>query len=217
MTSKWFKVALLTMCLALFAAPLAAEAQGEWKPGKAKPGLTLPMAKLKCEMQGLWYQHGDWTHQYIVSAIAGLEGKELVLARLLQNQQDIGSAFKPYYGDEVGNKLAALLTEHIQIAGKLLDALIAGNKAEADKQNKAWYRNADDIAKFWNGINPNWTYPEMKQLWDTHLKLLTDQISARLTKNWAADISAYDKGQEHLMKIADVLSVGIIKQFPNKF
>lgn len=218
MTSKLLRTVLLTMCVALFAAPFAAQAQGgEWRPAKTKPGLTLQMAKLKCEMQKLWYEHGDWTHRYIVSAVAGLEDKDAVLARLLRNQQDIGNAIKPYYGEEAGNKLAALLTEHIQIAGKLLEALKSNNQAEADKLNKEWYRNADDIAKFLSGINPNWQYQEMKAMWEQHLKFVADQAGARLTKNWDADIAAYDKGQDHLMKLADMLAIGIIKQFPNKF
>lgn len=40
-----------------------------------------------------------WTKNYIVSAFANSEDKEKVLARLLQNQQEIGNVYKPYYGE----------------------------------------------------------------------------------------------------------------------
>jgi len=40
---------------------------------------------------------------------------------------------------------------------------------------------------------------------------------ARINKNWAADIEAYDKCEDHMIAFADMLSEGIIKQFPEKF
>ena len=50
-----------------------------------------------------------------------------------------------------------------------------------------------------------------------HLDLLTDQVSSRLKKNWVAEMKAYDAGHDHMMMMADMLSEGIEKQFPDKF
>lgn len=50
-----------------------------------------------------------------------------------------------------------------------------------------------------------------------HLKYLTDQVVARLSNDWKADIDAYDKGEEHMIHFAHMLADGIIKQFPEKF
>jgi len=38
-----------------------------------------------------------------------------------------------------------------------------------------------------------------------------------LTKNWDADVKAYDAVYEHILMMADALSDGIVKQFPQKF
>ena len=57
----------------------------------------------------------------------------------------------------------------------------------------------------------------MKELLYTHLQLLTDQVSARIKKDTDAEIVAFDKGEDHIIKLADVLTKGIIKQFPKKF
>lgn len=217
MKNKVMRALLLGMCIALCVAPLATAAQDEWHMAKKiRPGLTLPMAKLKCDMQRLWIDHGTLTHKYIVSAIANMEDKDEVLARLLRNQQDIGNAFKPYFGEDAGNKLAKLLTEHIVIGGRLIDALKAGNQADADKYNKEWFKNGDDIARFLSSINPNWSYQELRAMWDQHLKLVTEQAAARLAQNWDADIAAFDRGEDHLIKLVDMLTAGIIKQFPRK-
>lgn len=216
MKSKLLRTLILGVSLALTVTPLAS-AKTDWNVGKPKPGLTLPMVELKCHLMKLWIEHGQWTHQFIVSDVAGLEDKEVVLARLLRNQEDIGNAIKPYYGNAAGGKYTELLKEHIVLAGKLVDALKAGNQAEAEKINKEWYRNADDIAKYLNGLNPNWPIAELKQIWETHLQLVTAQAAARLAKQWDKDISAFDQNQDHLIHYADVLSAGIVRQFPKKF
>jgi hypothetical protein len=43
------------------------------------------------------------------------------------------------------------------------------------------------------------------------LALTTDEVVSRLKKDWAADIAAYDKGHEHILKLADALAEGIAK------
>lgn len=60
----------------------------------------------------------------------------------------------------------------------------------------------------------------MKTLQDMlygHLQLLTNNVSARLKKDWDADILAFDQGKEHIIMLSDLLSDGIIKQFPKQF
>ena len=173
--------------------------------------------QLQHALRKLWIDHTIWTKSYIVSAISGLDDQEKVLTRLLKNQDDIGNAIKPYYGEEAGNKLAQLLREHIQIAGKVVEAAKSGNQATFKKYNAEWHRNADDIALFLSKANPNWSNEELKELLYTHLQLLTDQVSARLKKDTDAEIVAFDQGEDHIIKLADVLTKGIIKQFPKKF
>ncbi|WP_028400727.1 glycosyl transferase [Ectobacillus panaciterrae] len=174
-------------------------------------------AKLRFDLRKLWIDHTIWTRGYIVSSLAGLEDQDRVLVRLLKNQEDIGNAIKPYYGNDAGNKLAKLLKEHIILAGKVVEAAKSGNKASLDKYNKEWYKNADDIAQFLSSANPNWSKQKLKNLLYVHLQLVTDQAVARIKKDWTADILAFDKGEDHIIVLADAITDGIVKQFPNKF
>jgi hypothetical protein len=47
-------------------------------------------------MRKLWEDHITWTRNVIISVDAGLPDLNTVVARLLQNQTDIGNAIKPY-------------------------------------------------------------------------------------------------------------------------
>lgn len=183
----------------------------------ATPPRANPNA-LRADMRKLWEDHITWTRLYIVSATADLPDKEATANRLLQNQTDIGNAIKPFYGDAAGDKLAALLKDHILIAVEIIDAAKKGDAAKKDAAVKRWSANADDIATFLSGANPkNWPLAEMKMMMQDHLKLTTAELVAHLTKDWAADVAAYDKIHEQILKMADMLSSGIISQFPDKF
>ncbi|MGL4106664.1 glycosyltransferase [Clostridium sp. LP20] len=172
---------------------------------------------LRMAERKLWIDHVLWTRSFIVSDLSSLVDKGPVTERLLKNQDDIGNSIKPYFGDEAGNKLAILLREHIEVAGKVVDAAKAGNKDELDKNNKLWYENADKIADYLSSINPSYSKTTLKDMLYKHLQLITDQVVARLNKDWKTDIEVYDKGEDHMIMFADVLIDGIIKQFPNKF
>jgi hemerythrin-like domain-containing protein len=165
----------------------------------------------------LWHEHVHWTNDFIVSDIANLEAKGDVLNRLLRNQDDLGQSIAPYYGANNAKQYAKLLREHIVLAGQVVDAAKAGNTSDLDKYNKLWYKNADDIAAFLHKLNPNWSKKVLTDMLHTHLKFVTDQAVFYLKKQWKDYINAYDKGEIHMLKFADIISKGIAKQFPQKF
>ncbi len=169
-------------------------------------------------MRKLWEDHITWTRLCIVSAAADLPDKDLTAQRLLQNQVDIGDAIKPFYGDDAGNKLTALLKDHILGAADLVAAAKAGDKSAVDTASAKWYANADDIAAFLSAANPKaWPLADMKAEMKMHLDLTLQEAVDRLGAKYADDIKDYDKVHEHILGMADVLSNGIISQFPDKF
>jgi hypothetical protein len=50
-----------------------------------------------------------------------------------------------------------------------------------------------------------------------HLSTTTNEVVARLTKNWDEDVRAYDALSDHILKMSDALTDGIVRQFPEKF
>jgi hypothetical protein len=174
-------------------------------------------SELKLDMRKLWEDHVMWTRNVILCLVDRLPGKDQAVNRLLQNQVDLGNAIKPYYGEEAGKKLTDLLYPHITIAAEVVNAAKAGNTAALDEVNKKWYANADEISEFLNTANPNWGLEEMKMMMHEHLKLTTDEAVQRIKKDYDADVIAYDKVHQAILKMSDMLADGIVKQFPEKF
>lgn len=170
------------------------------------------------EMRKLWEDHITWTRLVIIGVFEDSPGLDSSVQRLLQNQVDIGDAIKPFYGEEAGDQLTALLTDHILIAAEILVAAKSGDTVALGDAIERWYANADDIAEFLNAANPkHWPLEEMKAMMREHLDLTLEEAVAYLEGDYEASVVAYDKVHLQALEMADMLSMGIIKQFPNKF
>jgi hypothetical protein len=166
----------------------------------------------------LWEDHVTWTRVFIIAALADLPEADAAAQRLLQNQAHIGDAIKPFYGDEAGRQLTSLLNDHILIAADLLAAAKSGDSAKFEEAHDRWYENADQIAAFLHSANPNhWPLADMQSMMKSHLDLTLDEATARLNADWAGDVAAYDKVHDEILHMADMLSDGIIQQFPKQF
>jgi phytoene dehydrogenase-like protein len=169
-------------------------------------------------MRKLWEDHITWTRLFIVSAVADLPDKDATTQRLLQNQTDIGDAIKPFYGEAAGDQLTGLLTEHIVTAAQLLEAAKSGDATAFEDAKTRWYANADEIAAFLHTANPDeWPLDEMQAMMRDHLDLTLTEASARLNGDWSGDVAAYEQIHAQILEMADMLSAGIINQFPKMF
>jgi len=173
--------------------------------------------KLRQDMRKLWTDHTAWTRSYIVAAVGDQPDAPAAAARLLKNQDDIGAAVGSIYGKAAGDQLTTLLKEHITIAVDIVKFSKAGDKASQQKADAQWHRNGEAIADFLSKANPNWPRATLVSMMNVHLATTTDEVVARLTKNWDADVKAYDVVYTHILMMADALTDGIIKQFPAKF
>ena len=169
-------------------------------------------------MRELWEDHIVWTRMVIVSAVDDLPDVTQAIDRLLANQDEIGDAVKPFYGDAAGEQLSALLREHIAGAADLLAAAKSGDVAAVKAATEAWYANGDEIAAFLAAANPRqWPVSEMEAMMRDHLDLTLAEAVARLQGRYVDDIAAYDAIHAQILHMADMLSDGIVAQFPGQF
>ena len=257
---------LLVSALAVAQYPTPAE-----KPAAQDTARTpTTQAALRQDMHRLWSEHIALTHNYIVSAFAGLGDTTQVAQRLLRNQDEIADAIKPFYGPAAGTQLATMLRGHIQHATHAVAAVkgtktaMAGGHRQGqwdsqwnkDKEQPAQAQpprdtsalarghdttgmkagargedtlvvnttvamlraNADSIAGFLNSANPrHWPRATLQSALSMHVDLMVQAVQARARGDWSASVAALDASHRQAMQIADVLTDGIVKQFPNRF
>lgn len=90
---------------------------------------------------------------------------------------------------------------------------VALNQAIADLQ-----ANGDSIAVFLSTANPRgFARTTMQGAIQMHLNLLLQEVTAQLKKDWSGSVAAFDESQRQAAQMADMMSEGIMKQFPSRF
>ena len=186
--------------------------------GSAVGDVSPAELALRQGMRKLWEDHVTWTRLAVISLTTDAPDTKATVTRLLRNQVDLGNAIVPFYGRPAGKELTRLLREHILVAADVIAAARANDTQKLAAEQAAWRRNAGEIAVFLSGANPgSWKLGEMRAMLNAHLLLTTREVIARLQRNWAADVRAYDATHRQALAMADMLSEGIVRQFPAKF
>lgn len=184
---------------------------------KAQTTYNASTLELRSGMRFLWAQHMEWTYAAVTAFFTTTRNYDATAARLLQNQEDIGNAIKPFYGDAAGNALAQLLKEHI-IA--VVEVMTAAKRGEQDKLGVAVdgaYRNAQEIGDFLSSANQYWSKDFARDMLKTHIDQTLVYATAIQHDDFAEGINSYGEAEEHMMELADALSDGLIAAFPEKF
>jgi hypothetical protein len=191
----------------------SAHAHGNSKHAKDISAVTA----LHSAMRTLWAQHMEWTYATVVAFAGNSPGLEATMNRLLQNQADIGAAVATYYGADAGQQLTDLLKEHINEAVPVLVAAKAGDTDALNKAVADWYANAQAIGDFLAAANPAWKQADMREMMKEHITQTIGYASAVLGGKYAEAVAGYDQAEAHMTDMADMLSDGIVAQFPARF
>jgi hypothetical protein len=170
------------------------------------------------QMRKLWEDHVTWTRLAIVTFADGSAGFDATATRLLQNQTDIGNAIAPFYGQAAGDQLSTLLHAHITIAVQLLQDAKAGDTTAFGTDKARWYDNGNQIADFLSAANPRfWPDDVMRAVMKEHLDQTLAEAEDELAGNYTASVNDYEAIHLHILVMADLLSSGIMRQFPHRF
>jgi hypothetical protein len=170
------------------------------------------------QMRKLWEDHVTWTRLAIVTFADGSAGFDATATRLLQNQTDIGNAIAPFYGAAAGQELSTLLHTHITLAVALLKDVKSGDSTAFAADKVSWYDNANQIADFLSAANPRfWPDDVMRASMKEHLDQTLAEAADELSGNFPASVNDYEAIHLHILAMADLLSSGIMHQFPARF
>jgi hypothetical protein len=166
----------------------------------------------------LWLNHIFWVRNVVTATLAkNADAAKVAEGEVVANAHGIADAIKPFYGDKAGDALFALLAGHYGAIKAYLVATDAGDKAGQDKATDDLMANADKIATFLSGANPNLPKDAVMGLLQAHGGHHISQIQQLKAKNYAEEAKTWGEMQTHMYVIADALTGAIAKQFPDKF
>lgn len=186
-------------------------------PAQQLPAGYITEEALSNHLRMLWEQHVYWTRLVILSMVFDLPDTEYVTNRLLQNPKDFEAALIPFYGEDAAKEFADLFTTHITIAAELITASKNNNTIAAEDAEMRWYENSKQIADFLERINPYWTVQEWQNMLYDHLAMTKDEVVDIIMNNFADSITEFDEIELEALDMADMMTQGIINQFPEYF
>ena len=117
-----------------------------------------------------------------------------------------------------GHKLTKLLKEHILVAVNVLVAARSGDKNKLTQAEAAWSANGRQIADFLHAADPSFLSRDAaRTMMKVHLNQVILQAVDELKGNYTADARAVAPYIRHILDMADMISSGIIRQFPSRF
>ncbi len=196
----------------------------------ATPGLSFAQAKeeaakvtpktidLRLAMRNLWGDHIFWIRNVVLTTKLGdKEAAKAADQQVVENAKAIAGAVVPFYGKAAGDKLFTLLAGHYGSVKDFMTAEYAADKAGMDSAKTKMINNAKEIAAFLSSANPNWSEQLLLSALGSHGALHMNQIEEVNAKDFAAEAKTWEQEKAQVFQIADVLSDGIVKQFPQKF
>jgi hypothetical protein len=207
-------------------------------PGSSIPGVLPPLPVFvinertlifRMDSRTLWTRYALGMVNYSVSDFGNLSSTSKVESNLSRNAAAVGNYFVPYYGITAGTKIGTLLSAICKNGTKVVGAV--KNKAkDLDVYREIWARESRDLAEYFNKLNPS-QYPTdlIAEMLINMTNFWTEDFVARIAEDFAADqialdnilkvavIGIPDHANKGYSSLADILSRGVISQFPLSF
>ena len=191
--------------------------------------MTEQTMTFRMDSRTLWTRYALGMVNYSVSDFGNLASTNNIKNSMARNAAGIGTFFTPYYGYTSGSKISSLLDALCINGIKVVEAIKSG-KTDIDVYMDIWDKQSRSLAEYFNKINPN-NYPTdlLAEMFTTLTKYWADDFLARYNEDFAADAVALDNilkvgvtgvpdhARAGYSSIADILSRGIIAQFPLSF
>lgn len=183
----------------------------------ASAAATPAAPKLQADLRALWNDHVVQTRAYAVAVKAGDSAAAAEAADgVVANARNLSAAVASFYGKAAGERMMELLGGHWGAVKAMTDSGHAADAAASQAAMTTLLANADEIAAFLSGANPNLAADAVRGLLVAHGAHHAAQIKQIMAGDMAAEAETWTAMQAHMDVIADALAGAIAKQFPDK-
>ncbi len=201
--------------LVLASLSLAAPAATATPAAAADPVAVL---ETKMALRDLWVEHVFWIRSYVLATDAGDEAQRKVAEdEVVSNAKALAATITPFYGQPAADGLLKLLAGHWAAVRDYNTATVNHSKTAQDKAVQGITANADAIAEFLSGANPNLPENAVFGLLSAHGAHHVAQINQIAAHDFRGEARTWEAMREHMLVIADSIAEALAKQFPDRF
>jgi hypothetical protein len=212
MSKRYPSLAVLVLALVgLVGCDYESHAVGDTNP--------VRVAEMKQSLRSLWLGHIYWVQHAVLNHATNSLGKRTAAEKeVAANAQQIADTVTPFYGEARSEQLFTLLTSHVAALKEYSEATAAGHTSQQDAALARLASNVDDIAVFFNGVNPSYLSKDtVRGLIAAHVAHHVLQINQYKKKDYAHLEETWPMMRQHVYLIADTLTAALVKQFPSEF
>lgn len=115
------------------------------------------------------------------------------------------------FGKQPAEEFLKLLSMHIILTEKIINAMKNGDQQEVNTNTVALYRNADDLASLLRRINPFWSNIQWRNLLYNFINMTLQQAVSFMSNEFKTAIDIYDRLASHSQLLGDYMANGIIQ------
>ena len=176
------------------------------------------VADTKAILRDLWAGHIFWIRNVVLdNATNNPSARDAAEKEVVANAKQIAGTITPFYGEAASEKLFTLLAGHYGAVKEYSEATVVGNTRQQDTALAHLASNADEIAVFLSGANPNLPKDTVRGLIAAHGAHHVAQITQFQEGDYAREAETWQVMRQHVYVIADALTTALATQFPAKF
>lgn len=162
-------------------------------------------------------EHISLTSETVRASYDNHESSTALVDQLDKNSQEIAGIIGGVYGEEAKSAFLKTWRDHVTFFVNYTVSAKSNDKEGKEQALSDLEDYSRESAEFFAGLNSNLTADSLKPLFTKHrdliIALIDDYVGAKYVESLDKESQAYEQAG----KLADTLTDGIIKQFPDKF
>jgi hypothetical protein len=181
----------------------------------ATPAMIAQRAELRIALRALFDDRAVYMRSAVVATLANTADLDVLTARLLKNQDEIARAVQPYWGSEASKTLSRLLKDQATLALALVRTAKAGDRAKLAAARQKSAASATALGEFLAAADDGLDAATTAQMLQKNLDLTMREATARLVRDWPADVRAWDERRLQTRLIADTFADAMARPHAN--